>query len=245
MSRFCLTMGWNDVPHLSEEQKKDMLAALPPHQRDARSKGTPQLGSGSIYPLPESEIVVSDIEIPDHWPRVFACDVGWNRTAVLWGALDRESDVLYLYSEYYRGQAEPAIHAQAIKARGDWIPGVIDPAARGRGQADGRQLLQMYIDLGLDIETAINTVESGIYEVWQRLSSGRLKVFKSLTNWTTEFRLYRRDENGRVVKENDHLLDALRYMISSGLERAKTKPKDKPKELNRESSGGQSTGWMD
>ena len=135
------------------------------------------------------------------------------------------------------------MHADSIRARGDWIPGVIDPASRGRNQADGRQLLQSYIDLGLDLETAFNGVESGIYEVWQRLSTGRLKVFKSMSNWLFEFRLYRRDEKGHIVKSHDHLMDATRYLVMSGLDRAKVKPSDKKKEIMY-SLGDQGHGWM-
>lgn len=244
-NRFVLTMGWDHVPHLSEESKAKLLASYPPHERDARSKGIPQLGSGAIYPVPESEIIVPDFEIPAHWPRVYGMDVGWNRTAAIWGAWNRENDCVYLYGEHYRGQAEPSIHAQAIRARGDWIPGVSDPAALGRSQIDGSQLLQTYKDLGLDLEVAFNGVESGIYEVWQRLSTGRLKVFKTCTNWLSEFRLYRRDDKGRVVKENDHLMDATRYLIMSGLERAKTKPivKEEKPEFDY-NFGGDSGGWM-
>src|SRR5205085_7890469 len=52
-----------------------------------------------------------------------------------------ESDVLYLYSEY-GAEAEPAIHAAAIRSRADWIPGLIDPSANGRNQADGYQSAQ-------------------------------------------------------------------------------------------------------
>ena len=86
-------------------------------------------------------------------------------------------------------------------------------------------------------------MESGIYEVWQRMSSGRLKVFKSLGNWLSEFRLYRRDEKGRIVKENDHLMDATRYLVMSGIDLAKTKPVKKTNEgENYISSGG--LGWM-
>src|SRR6478672_7481626 len=110
------------------------------------------------------------------------------------GARDPQSQIIYLYSEHYMGKDEPAIHAQAIKVRGERVPGVIDPAARGRGQADGRQLLQDYKDLGLDVELAINAVESGIFEVWQLLSGGMLKVFAEMANWLKEFRLYRRDD---------------------------------------------------
>lgn len=227
MSRHVTVCTWDDAPHLSAEDKERMLAALPPHQRDARSKGIPQLGSGAIYPLPESEIVVPDFAIPEHWPRAYGMDVGWNRTAAVWGAQDRETGVMYLYSEHYQGSAEPSVHAQAIRARGEWIPGVIDPASRGRSQYDGQQMIGAYQDLGLDLECAKNAVEAGIYEVWQLLSGGRLKVFASLVNWLAEFRLYRRDEKGRVVKDNDHIQDATRYLVMSGRERMITKPAQK------------------
>jgi len=243
-SKCVIMASWDDVPHLSAEAKRELLASIPPFQRDARSKGIPQLGAGAIYPVPESEFLVDDFAIPDHWPRVFGMDVGWNRTAAPWGAWNRESDIIYLYAEHYRGQAEPPIHSEAIKARGAWIPGVIDPASRGRSQEDGRQLLQTYIDLGLDLEMANNAVESGIYEVWTRLSTGRLKVFRSMTNWLQEFRLYRRDEKGRIVKTNDHIMDATRYLVMSGLERAKVKPSADSNPRYSYNSSADGLGWM-
>jgi phage terminase large subunit-like protein len=241
----CVIMaGWDDVPHLSESAKAELLSAIPPFQRDARTKGIPQLGAGAIYPVPESDILVDPFPIPDYWPRVFALDVGWNRTAVPWGAWDRESDIVYLYSEHYRGQAEPAVHSEAIRARGEWIPGVFDPAARGRSQIDGQQVLQKYKDLGLDLEAAVNAVEAGIYEVWSRLSTGRLKVFKTMGQWLQEFRLYRRDEKGRIVKDNDHLMDATRYLIMSGLARAIVKPAQEIRQAQVYESGSQGMSWM-
>jgi hypothetical protein len=219
-SKYLVTAGWDDVPHLDEQTKRELLDSTPPHLRDARSKGIPSLGAGAIYPIPESEITVEPFEIPAWWPRAYGMDVGWNRTAAVWGALDPDSDTVYLYSEHYRGQAEPAIHAEAIKGRGIWIPGVIDPASRGRNQNDGQRLLAAYESLGLDLVTANNAVESGIYEVWMRFSTGRLKVFRTLVNWLAEYRIYRRDENGKIVKANDHLMDATRYYVMSGIRRA-------------------------
>lgn len=219
-----VTATWDDVPHLSPEVKEQLLKRYPAYQRDARTKGIPQLGAGAIYPIPESEILVDPFEIPAHWPRAYGMDVGWNRTAVIWGAYDRDSQTWYLYSEHYRGQAEPSVHANSIRSRGDWIPGTIDPAARGRNQQDGSQLLAMYRELGLELTEADNGVESGIYSVHERLSGGKLKVFRTLQNWLSEFRLYRRDEKGRVVKTNDHLMDATRYLVASGQSIAITKP---------------------
>jgi phage terminase large subunit-like protein len=218
-SKYVGMATWDDVPHLTKQQKEELWASIPPFQRDARSKGVPQLGAGAIYPVPESELICEEFAIPEHWRRCYGMDVGWNRTAVVWGATNPDTEVTYLYSEYYRGQAEPILHAEAIKARGE-MPGVIDPASRGRAQTDGQQLLGMYRRHGLDITLANNAVESGLYNVWQTMSAGKLRVFQNLRNWLSEFRLYRRDEKGRVVKDNDHLMDATRYLVVSGLSRA-------------------------
>lgn len=216
--------GWDDVPHLDARTKSELLASTPPHLRKARRDGTPSLGAGAIYPIEEEEFLVEPFAIPAFWPRAFALDVGWNRTAGLWGAHDRDTDVVYLYSEHYRGQAEPSVHATAIKARGEWIPGCIDPAARGRSQVDGQQLLVIYKRLGLKLTPADNAVEAGIYDVYERLSTGRLKVFTTLRNWRAEYRIYRRDENGKIVKKMDHLMDTTRYLMRTGLRIARVQP---------------------
>jgi phage terminase large subunit-like protein len=220
--------SWDDAPHLSAEAKEELWRSIPNYQRDARSKGIPTLGSGAIYPVPESDVVVPDFSIPDHYPRAYGLDVGWNKTAAVWGARDNQSGTVYLYAEHYQGQAEPVVHAHAIQARGKWIPGVVDPAARGRSQVDGTQLIQLYRECGLSLSPAANAVESGIYQVWQLLSSGKLKVFRSLNNWLAEFRLYQRDQDGKVVKQNDHLLDATRYFVMSGRDLMRTKPVEQP-----------------
>uniref|UniRef100_UPI000AFE9413 terminase large subunit domain-containing protein n=1 Tax=Comamonas testosteroni TaxID=285 RepID=UPI000AFE9413 len=68
IGRAVVQCGWDDVPHLTEEAKAKLLSRLMPHQRDARTKGVPALGAGAIYPVPESDIVVPDFQIPDFWP---------------------------------------------------------------------------------------------------------------------------------------------------------------------------------
>ena len=226
MSRYVQQITWQDAPHLTEEQKAELLAAIPPHMRDARTKGIPSLGSGAIYPVPEESILCDPFAIPDYYPQCYGMDVGWKRTAVLWAAHDPNTDIVYLYSEHYVGEAEPPIHAAAIRARGEWIPGVIDPASRGRGQRDGQRLLTDYQHLGLDTLTpAENALEAGIYEVWTRMATGRLKVFRTLTNWVQEFRFYQRDEKGHVADgQSDHLMDAMRYIILSGIKIAHVRP---------------------
>lgn len=215
--RALVMAGWNDAPHLPEEDKRRILAECEPHLVEARTMGIPHIGSGAIYPVEETKLFIDDFTLPEAWPRAYSMDVGWNRTAALWGAYDKQSDTWYLYSEHYEGQAPPSIHADAIRARGKDLAGVIDPAARGRTQDDGEQLIQKYRDQGLNLVEADNAVEAGIYEVWQRMVSGRIKIFRSLRNTRNEWRVYQRDEKGKIKKEHDHLMDCMRYLIMSGL----------------------------
>ena len=206
MGRKLITATWDDAPHLAPEEKEQMYEALPPHQRDARSKGVPALGAGAIYPIPESEIVCDPVELPAWYERSAGFDVGWNWTAAVWIARNPETRQCFLYDCYKAGKREPAVHAAGVKARGEWIPIAIDPASRGRGQRDGEQLYQDYFDLGLDLVKADNSREAGIYKVWQMLSSGQLKIFKTCVAVLEEYRLYHRDEKGQIVKENDHCI---------------------------------------
>ena len=223
-SRALITAGWGDVPHLDEVTKRELLEETPPWLREARELGKPSLGAGSIYPIAESSIKCQPFPIPAHWPRAFSMDVGWNWTAGLWGAWDRDTSTLYIYAEYKVGEALPQIHAEAFKARGVWIPGVIDPAANGRSQKDGEQLKATYEGLGLNLTNADNSVEAGLHACWMDLSVGRIRVFSTLTGFFNEYRLYHRDEKGKIVKKNDHLMDTMRYLRMSGAGVAKVKP---------------------
>jgi len=227
MSRYMQQIGWGDVPHISKPDQEEMLAAYPPHQRAARAQGVPMLGAGAIYQVDEAVFTVEPFRIPDWWPRAYGFDVGWKRTAAVWGAHDRDTDTIYLYAEYYQGHRPPQMHADAIRGGGE-LPGAIDPASAGSNQKDGSNLLEEYRQLGLELYPADNSVEAGITAITRRLESGRLKVFASCRNWFSEFRLYRRVESQNerglhvhIVKENDHLMDATRYLIMSGMRYAR------------------------
>ena len=198
--------GWKDGPHLDDAEMAAIRATTPPYQLQARTEGEAALGAGAIYPIAESEITVATFDVPE----VYGMDVGWNRTAAVWGAKDPGSGIVYLYSEHYQSQGEPASHAFAIKGRGDWIPGVIDPACLGSSQVDGRSLMDLYAKLGLRLEPAQNSVEAGIVEVWQLLVSGRLKAITHLDNWLREFRKYHRDDKGESYRDSRRAVNVSR-----------------------------------
>src|ERR1039458_9980972 len=92
----------------------------------------------------------------------------------------------------------------------------VPPTANGRSQSDGFNLMRIYKELGLDLDVAMDSEQSGVCEVLQRMRSGRLRVFRTLENFFQQYRLYRRDERGQVVKQNDLLMNCLRYLCVSG-----------------------------
>lgn len=213
-SRYLVQAGWDDAPHLDDKTKRELLEATPDWLRDARSKGEPSLGAGAIYPIPLADITVKPFPIGAFWKKAYGLDVGWNRTAAIWGAQDPADGVIYLYAEHYVGRALPLIHATSIKARGEWITGAADSSASS--QIDGENLIDQYkaTPCGLKLVQADKRdIAAALEEIWQMLALGRLKIFSTLQYLPMEYKQYRRDEHGKIVKEHDHLMDAMRYLI--------------------------------
>ena len=244
--KFYIQAGWQHVPHIPEEEKAALVATSPAYQIKARTLGEPSLGAGAIYPIAEEEITVPRFDVPDSWPRAYAMDVGWQRTAALWGARDPATGTIYLYSEHYQSAQDFITHAHAIKQRGNWIQGVIDPASQQSGQLDGRKLIEEYRKCGLLLQPADNAVETGIKKVWEMLHGGQLKVMDNLFNFFAEFRKYHRKEDadgtGKIVKRDDHLMDCLRYFCSSSISLMRVKPIKRVYMPPRQSMSDR--GWM-
>jgi hypothetical protein len=220
--KFVVQCGWDDVPHLSERQKAELLASYPEHEKEARTQGIPSLGSGAIYPYPESHYCVSPFAIPEYWARVYGMDVGWNRTAAVWAAIDPDSNQIYIYSEHYVEKELVPVQASAIKQRGDWILGVVDPKSRDESGPRGESFFNLYQMEGLVLVPADNSVEAGIARVSSLLAAGQIKIFSSCRNLLAEMRTYARDERGRIIKRRDHACDAMRYLVMSGIPLART-----------------------
>lgn len=225
-NRSVTQMEWSEANHLSDSEKNELLAGIPPYQREAREKGIPVLGTGRVYPVEEKDFIVEPFLIPEHYPRAFGMDFGWsNPTAAMFGAVDPNTGTIYIYDEHRQSEQEPAYHATVLRAKdAHWIPGVCDPSGLGSSIQDGKQLISEYRKLGIDLIPADNSVEAGIMEVLRGLKGGEVKVFANLDGFLTEFRRYARDERGQIKKKNDHLMDAFRYLVVSGRKMARSKP---------------------
>lgn len=215
----CMQKGWDDAPHLDEKVKEDLLSSFPAHQRDMRTKGIPMLGHGRIYDLPEELITCRSFEIPRHWALIDGMDFGWDHPqSQVQLAWDRDNDAFYVTRAWKMSHKSPI---EAWGATKTWTEGVRTawPADGLQTEKGGAQeVKKYYIEAGFTLlpEHATwpdggNGVEVGLMEIRDLMLKGKFKVFEGLREVFDEFLQYHRDENGKIYKVKDDLLDAIRY----------------------------------
>lgn len=230
-------MTIEDALHYTPEQRAAIIEAYPPHERAARARGEPLLGSGRIFPFDDAMVAEAPVMIPEHWPRICGTDFGYNHpAAAVWIAWDRDTDTAHVYDCYRRKEASPVVIAGALRAKGAWIPCAWPHDGLVRDKASGVIIAQQYRDAGVNMMKDRAThapakgqkegdggsgLEAGLMNMYDRMQTGRLKVARHLTDWFEEYKMYHR-KDGLVVAELDDLLSATRYALMM-LRKATTK----------------------
>ena len=214
--------------HLNELVMEQILSSYSPHEREMRRYGRPSIGSGLIFPIMEDKIMTDPVQLEDHWPRIAAIDFGWDHpTAIVWGAIDRDEDVFYVYDCYRMSKASPTVHAQAIRGRPSFIPIAYPHDGNRRDSMGNPGLADQYRNLGCNVlldhftnpaalgqNKGGNSIEEGLMAMIQAMENDKFKVFSTLSNWWEEFRMYHR-KDGKVVPLRDDLMSATRYAFQS------------------------------
>ncbi len=237
-----------DVGHYTEEQRQAIILSYPAFEREARTKGIPQLGSGRVFPIDEDEIKVDAFPIPSHWPQIGGLDFGWDHpSAAARLAWDRDSDTLYVTACHRQREQTPAMFAASVKPWGDWLPWAWPHDGLQHDKGSGEQLAVQYKAQGLNMlplratfEDGSNGLEAGVADMFDRMQTGRLKIFSHLLPWFEEFNLYHR-KDGLIVKKGEDLLSATRYGI---MMRRFSTIQNKVVKRNYDNSFGKAQGWM-
>jgi phage terminase large subunit-like protein len=243
-------MTIDDVDHISAEEKARIIASYPEHEREARTRGVPILGSGRIFPVPRSVLSVEPFPIPEWWPEIGALDFGWDHpTAAVKLRHDRDSDTIYVTHAYRASQTPVHTVAASLRAWGDmpWAwphDGLNSTAGSPEPLAEQyrRQGMKLRPDPASYDDTRRNAVEAGLMDMLDRMLMGKFKVFAHLNDWFEEFELYHR-QDGKVFKERDDLMSATRYgVMDLRFARAKTErvAMDRYERHRRSASG---SGW--
>jgi phage terminase large subunit-like protein len=218
--RHITQMTINEAEHFSPEQRAQIEASYPVHERDARTKGIPILGSGRIFPVSEETITIAPFDIPDHWHRLGAMDFGWDHPfAAVELAWDADQDIVYVIKAHRLREATPVFHAGAIRTWGAlpwaWPRDGRRETLEGAGIALAEQYSAQHLNMlpvhAQFIDGSVS-VEAGLMDMLTRMETGKFKVFSTLLDWFEEFRLFHR-KDGKVVKEGDDLLSATRYGV--------------------------------
>lgn len=223
-----INMTIEDAEHIPASERARIIASFPAHEREARAKGIPTLGSGRIFPIAEDAISIEAFEIPAHWAQICGIDFGWDHpSGAARLAWDRDSDIIYLTAVHRQREQTPVLFAATVKPWGDWLPWAWPHDGLQHDKGSGQELASQYKAQGLktlpdkathppadgELEgTGGNGVEAGLMDMLDRMQTGRFKVFAHLVDFWEEFRLYHR-KDGCVVKEMDDVISAVRYAL--------------------------------
>lgn len=218
-AQFCMQKGWDDAPHLNEQVKADLLASFPAHQREMRTKGVPMLGHGRIYDIAEEDVTCAPFPIPPHFRVIDGMDFGWDHPqSQVQLVIDPEQDMFYVTKAWKKDHVMPSDAWSATKA---WTAGVptawpADGLQTEKGSA--KQMKAYYVEEGFQLlpvhatwPDGSNGVEAGLFEIRDLMMKGKFKIFAGLRDLFDEFLQYHRDENGKIVKVRDDILDGMRY----------------------------------
>jgi phage terminase large subunit-like protein len=217
---FDVNMTIDDAEHIPEAERARIIASFAEHERDARARGVPILGSGRVFPVAEETIKVAPFEIPSHFALLGAMDFGWDHPfAAVRLAWDREIDCIYVTNCYRAREQTPVLHAAALKSWGPRLKWAWPHDGLQHDKGSGETLAAQYKKQGLRVmpHHAVHAdggfgLEAGVMDLLDRMMTGRLKVFATLGDWFEEFRLYHR-KDGKIVKERDDALSATRIGV--------------------------------
>lgn len=219
-----------DNPAISDESRNYTLSQYVGEEQKARKTGRFIPLEGMIYNNFDSNIHVinSHATLPDNVNVVVGIDPGIGEAmAVVWAYLD-SSDRMVVFEELFVpdqtiAQVAEQIHSLNAYWKVNPLYYVIDPASRNRNAQTGRSDQMTFADNGIVTLPGQNDVRAGLSMVKMRLEENELFIWDSCVNIIREFKKYRwkpqrtemSDGKPRPVKRDDHLLDALRYVVMS------------------------------
>lgn len=202
----------------------DSLKALSPGLRKRFYEGEFGAYEGLVYQIDETVHIVDDFDIPEDWEKGRAVDFGYTHPfGTLWGAMDKSNETLYIYREYYKVKKTVNRHCEALSE----LTGEEKISfTMADHDAEDRATMNEH---GIHTFKANKSVLTGIDRVTEYLehtpeTTGKktnIKIFRSCKFLITEFYSYKWKESAtllspkdrEVVKEDDHLMDCLRYLV--------------------------------
>ena len=109
-------MAIDDAQHYTPSSVRPIIDSYPEHEREARTRGVPSLGSGRVFPILEEAILCDPFTIPKEWFQIVGMDFGWDHPfAATRNAWDKDNDIWYVAASYRESKVTPPIQVAAVK----------------------------------------------------------------------------------------------------------------------------------
>lgn len=215
-----------DSPYFPAEEWNRAKRDLAPRAFQRKFGGIFTRLEGTIYEDFDIDTMAEVLpSVPRAWEKIGGLDFGFSEGhpcgVSIWGspAFGQEKHRVYKLAEYKRPGRLLGELLQTIRNLEVYTGAVsvwyADPSAA--------QEIAELRRLGLNIRAANNDVEFGIQHLTMLMRTSRYRIEKKRCPLTLdELGTYHRDEKDRIVKENDHLLDADRYALFTHMAPSRT-----------------------
>lgn len=220
-----------DNPYVDPTYKKH-LSMLPETERRQKLLGDWDTFTGQYFVEFQRNIhVVPPFQIPADWQKYRGIDFGTaNPYCCLWGALDPSDGTMYIYREAYAKNLTAADQARQIKQLSldengrseNFVMTVGDPSMFSNVGGTGTTVALQYQHNGVVLQRAKNQRIGGWQNVRRYLAPSpvdgviRLKIFDTCPNLLRTLPLMRHAHTNPEdldTKDEDHAVDALRYLL--------------------------------
>lgn len=191
-------------------------------QADAFSGAFSKLIGATVFDISEDYIAMAAVKVQAIWPRVGAIYISREKFTAVWLAHDPVSDTIYIYDVLTVPRQDMAIHANALKQKGPWVPMLFDPEGAGRDKAEGVRIAQSLDALGVQIFTVKFDEEAAMDVLGSRLTISSLWVFDHLLPWFAAYRRLTRNDKGEIAGDDTGVFHATGLALHSGLQVAIT-----------------------
>lgn len=222
-----------DADIYTEEQKQTMVKSIPPWQKGFSIEGIPSAGTGAVFQgIMKENLTSPDLtNIPKHWKRMAACDIGFQDDFVVqFGAECPDTGELWVYDEITFQQTDAILIASAVKAKQQGYIPLLMPRDAKFERGLGTTFKKIFEDAGclMAPELAANwrlqpdgkniSISPGIMYLRDLMAKAMFKITYRAELFLKEFDMYSYDNNGKFKDKWNHSIDTCRY-LSQGISR--------------------------
>jgi len=217
----------DEAKHITPERREELAGNYSDAERESRLEGIPQLGTGPIFPLERLPAITRgfDSDQLPSWARWcvgidFGFAGGFAAVLIAWA---HDTGDLWVIDSFQMTQSSALYHVQRIHSmtKGLRIPVAWPHDGNVHDKGSGVALAKQYKDFTANMlpKHATNygtndyKVEPGLQEIRELMFVAKLHIAPHNQELLEQMRHYHRDEDFRIVKARDHLIDALRYAV--------------------------------